>query len=61
MKTVLPKQLNGVSGLIPGSRPVHEVAVADDEADLDELLSRLTPDNVHDEVNFGAPVGNEAL
>ena len=61
MKTVFPKQLYGVSGLIAGSRPVQEAAATDDEADLDDLLSRLTPDNIHVEVGFGAPVGHEAL
>jgi len=27
---------------------------------LDALLSGITPDNVHDEVDFGEPVGKEA-
>lgn len=29
------------------------------EPTLEELVSRITPDNVHEEVDFGAPVGNE--
>ena len=27
---------------------------------LDELLSQITPDNLHRESDFGKPVGNEA-
>lgn len=26
---------------------------------LDELLARITPENVHAEIDLGAPVGNE--
>lgn len=29
--------------------------------DLDALLARITPDNVHEEVDFGPAVGDEAL
>lgn len=32
-----------------------------EEFDLADLLAGITPENVHDEVDFGAPVGNEAL
>jgi antitoxin MazE len=28
---------------------------------LEDLLKRITPHNVHDEVDFGGPVGREAL
>lgn len=28
---------------------------------LEELLARITPDNIHEEVDFGMPVGKEAL
>lgn len=28
---------------------------------LEDLLRRITPRNVHDEVDFGGPVGREAL
>jgi antitoxin MazE len=31
------------------------------EYDLDALISGINASNVHDEVNFGAPVGQEAL
>ncbi len=27
--------------------------------DLDELLARVTPENLHGEIDTGAPVGNE--
>lgn len=28
--------------------------------DLDRLLATITPENLHAEIDFGAPVGNEA-
>jgi antitoxin MazE len=28
---------------------------------LEDLLKRITPHNVHDELDFGGPVGREAL
>lgn len=31
------------------------------EYELDALISGITASNVHDEVNFGSPVGHEAL
>lgn len=31
------------------------------EYDLDQLLSGITPDNVHDEISFSAPVGKEVF
>ncbi|TCK19817.1 antitoxin MazE [Ancylobacter aquaticus] len=31
------------------------------EYDLDELISAITPENMHEEVDFGEPVGKEAL
>jgi len=30
-----------------------------DTCDLDSLLSKITPDNLHMEVDFGEPVGKE--
>lgn len=29
--------------------------------DLDELLKEISPENLHNEADFGLPVGNEAL
>ena len=31
------------------------------QMDLDSLLEAITPANIHGEVSFGRPVGNEAL
>lgn len=31
------------------------------EYDLDALIKGITAENAHDEVNFGSPVGKEAL
>jgi antitoxin MazE len=35
--------------------------IAREEYDLADLLAGITPENIHDEVDFGGPVGNEAL
>ncbi|GBQ27456.1 transcriptional regulator AbrB [Gluconacetobacter azotocaptans DSM 13594] len=35
--------------------------VSNMEYDLTELLSGITPENLHAEVDFGAPVGKERL
>ena len=35
--------------------------VAAPEFDLAELLARVTPENLHREMDFGAPVGKETL
>lgn len=35
--------------------------IAQEEYDLADLLAGITPENIHDEVDFGTPVGNEAL
>jgi antitoxin MazE len=32
-----------------------------EEYDLSDLLAGITLENIHDEADFGAPVGNEAL
>ncbi len=29
--------------------------------DLDQLLDRITPENLHESIDFGKPVGKEAL
>lgn len=38
---------------------IEPVVVA--ECDLAELLAGITPDNVHSEVDFGSPAGQELL
>ncbi len=53
------KASDAVDMRIEDGRLVIEPLTGEDEADLDELLSRLTPETVHGEVDFGAPVGNE--
>jgi len=35
--------------------------VRPNDYDLDDLVARITPENVHAEVSFGLPVGKEAL
>ncbi len=35
--------------------------IAKPELTLDDLLDQITDDTLHDEVDFGAPVGKEAL
>jgi antitoxin MazE len=40
-------------------RVVIEKARAPAEPTLEELLARITPDNLHDEIDWGAPVGKE--
>jgi len=43
-----------------GDRIVIEL-VKEPEFDLAQLLDRITPDNLHDEVDFGPAIGKEAL
>jgi antitoxin MazE len=31
------------------------------EYDLDQLIAAITPENLHGEIDFGPPVGKEAL
>jgi antitoxin MazE len=35
--------------------------VREEDVDLDRLLAGITADNQHDEIDFGEPVGREAL
>lgn len=35
--------------------------VSDDHADLDVLLAGITPDNLHNEIDFGKRTGREML
>lgn len=43
-----------------GGRIVIE-PVRQPEYQLDELLAGITPENIHDEADFGMPVGKEAF
>ncbi|HEX5933128.1 MAG TPA: AbrB/MazE/SpoVT family DNA-binding domain-containing protein [Pseudorhizobium sp.] len=37
------------------------VPLRNEAFDLDSLVSKMTPDNLHDEADFGPPVGRELL
>jgi len=37
------------------------IVPVDQEYDLDSLLDGITPDNQHEEIDFGAPLGKEIL
>ncbi len=43
-----------------GGRIVIEPA-GEDHGDLEALLARITPENLHDEVDFGPSAGRESL
>jgi antitoxin MazE len=36
-------------------------AIHENNQSLDEMIARITPDNVHNEIDFGAPAGRELL
>lgn len=64
----LPKALAAQAGIeegtplsvsVEGERII--IARAKKPVDADELIARITPENRHDAVEFGAPVGNEAI
>lgn len=63
----IPKQVADEARLAEGDRLVIEVAAPGTVAikavakpTLDQLLERITPENLHKEINWGKPVGNEA-
>lgn len=43
-----------------GGKVVIEL-VRETDYDLDQLLDRITPENLHKSIDFGGPVGKEAL
>ena len=43
-----------------GGKIVIEL-VRETDYDLDQLLDRITKDNVHEPIDFGGPIGKEAL
>ena len=53
---VLPKE---IVDTLPDNAEVDVRTIADDEPTLDELLDRITEENLHDYVDWGPPVGNE--
>ena len=44
---------------VEGRKIVLDPAIEED--DLDGLLAKITPENVHSEIDFGSPVGKELL
>ncbi len=44
---------------VEGRKIVLDPAIEED--DLDGLLEKITPENVHHEIDFGSPVGKELL
>jgi len=42
-------------------RLVHQPSLTSDVPLLEDLLARIAPDALHDEIDFGKPVGKEAL
>lgn len=43
----------------PEGRPYPQELVDIEAADIDEMLARITPENRHELVDWGAPMGNE--
>jgi len=63
----IPKSVADEARLTEGDKLVLEVVSPGNVAmkainrpTLDQLLERITPENVHKEINWGKPVGNEA-
>jgi antitoxin MazE len=63
----IPKNVADAARLAEGDNLVLEVSApglveikAVQHPSLEQLLARITPDNVHHEVDWGKPVGNES-
>lgn len=63
----IPKNVADEARLAEGDKLVLQVESpgnvaikAVERPSLDELVGRITPENVHKEMNWGKPVGNEA-
>lgn len=63
----IPKNVADEARLAEGDRLVLEVESpgtvaikAIERPTLDQLLNQITPENLHKEINWGKPVGNEA-
>ena len=61
MEALQLKLKDKVEVTVENGRVIIEPIRETDEFDLDSLINRLTPDNRHGEIDFGAPVGNESL
>jgi antitoxin MazE len=66
----LPKSLAAQAGIeegtpislrVEGERIIISRAALAEPIDADELIARITPENRHEAVEFGAPVGNEVI
>jgi len=66
----LPKSVAAQAGIeegtpvslsVEGQNIVISRAEPSYQVDADELISRITPENRHKAVEFGAPVGNEVI
>lgn len=63
----IPKNVADEARLAEGDKLVVQVESpgilaikAVERPTLDQLLEKITPENVHKEINWGKPVGNEA-
>ncbi|MGA2992870.1 MAG: AbrB/MazE/SpoVT family DNA-binding domain-containing protein [Candidatus Korobacteraceae bacterium] len=63
----IPKNVADEARLAEGDRLILQVESpgnvairAVERPTLDELLERITPENLHKEIHWGKPVGNEA-
>lgn len=63
----IPKNVADEGRLAEGDKLVLKVEspgnvtiTALERPSLDELVARITPENIHKEINLGNPVGNEA-
>ena len=54
-------QLNDVVEVRETGGKIVIEPVLEQKYDLDELLAAITPDNLHEEVDFGPAVGKEAF
>jgi len=62
----IPKSFANQAGVSDGSKvdivlDKNRLIITPRNEDLsiDELLGKVTPENIHDETDFGAPLGNE--
>ncbi len=61
MEALQLKLRDQVEVSIENGRVIIEPIRETDEFDLQVLIAQLTPENLHGEIDFGAPQGNESL
>ncbi|MDQ3707609.1 MAG: helix-turn-helix domain-containing protein [Chloroflexota bacterium] len=59
LEAYLGQGSNGVAHHAQGRQPYPQDFTDIEAADLDAMLARVTPENRHELVDWGAPVGNE--